>query len=112
MEKFTKEELILQYLADPEKLYRRFWSINKIEPTDELLEAVLDIGDPECTYFYAKYVDETPRDSTREAVCKEPIYAYLYARNVDKGYHEDTWNAVQKSRWYRGRYDDLIAGRG
>lgn len=103
----TKEDLILLFLDDPQKVYRRFMK-GDIKPTNELLKAVLDLGDPELAYSYAAYVDLKPRDSTRKQACKEPIYAYLYARKVDECYHEDTHNAVQKSSWYKRRYADLI----
>ena len=105
----TKEDLIVLYLDNPEKLYKRFWSkIDPVNPTDALLEVVLNIGDPELAYYYSAYVDKKPRDSTRKLACKEPMYAYLYARNIDEGFHEDTYEGVQKSLWYRRRYAESI----
>ena len=49
---------------------------------------------PYYAYAYACYVDEAPRDDTRQAACRDPYYAYRYARDVDKAPRDDTRQAA------------------
>jgi len=69
-------------------------NVNKT-PRDDTREGACK--DPYWAFFYAKYIDKSPRDDTRLAACKFPKYAYWYANDVDKCKHPDTANAVKGS---------------
>ena len=107
MGKLTKEEIILLFLEDPEKLTDEMLDGN-VPKSDEIRTLICDLGDPECAYFYALDIDKSPHTDTRQVACKDPFYAYGYARRVDKKPRKDTWKAVQSNIYCRDEYKRLF----
>jgi len=73
----TKEDIILLFLEDPEKLTTELWNKN-VPKSDEIRTLICELGNPECVYCYAEYIDKKPTDETRTATCKDPWYASCY----------------------------------
>lgn len=87
----TKEDVNLLFIQDPTgTLLKRYMLDYLVVKNDETREAVLETGDRDVAMYYAKYVDECPRDDTREYLCDTPWNAYCYAVNVDKCPRDDT----------------------
>ena len=95
MGKFNKEDIILLFLDDPEKLEYKIWNRN-VPKSDEIRTLICELGDPECAYAYARYIDKSPRSDTRESACKDPLYAYCYTLYVDKSPRSDTRRGASK----------------
>jgi len=125
----TKEDIILLFLENPQKLVGEITKGNVLK-SDEIRTLICDLGDPECAYYYAAVIDKKPtdetrnvvhkdayesiwyaleierkpRDDTRTACCTSSGYAYLYARDIDKKPTEETRNAAYKSSFNKKRY--------
>ena len=99
----TKEDVILLYIANKEKLK---WAITArdFQNSSKLRQAILEIGDPDVSYFYAFYYDKAPKKDTRKLACTDPKEAYWYARNIDKKPRTDTRSAACKSPEYAYYY--------
>ena len=54
----TKEEVILEYLRDVHGLVVAI-TCKDIEPSAEVRQAIIDLGDPWVAYIWAYYIDET-----------------------------------------------------
>ena len=63
-------------------------------PKDDDLREFICTLNPSCAYWYAKFVDRDPHDSTRKASSKDFIHAYNYALEIDKGPHDITRQGV------------------
>ena len=61
-----------------------------VEKNDVTRQFVLDLDNPEISYYYATCIDTEPRDDTRTLCCKDPVYASDYANFVDNGPRDDT----------------------
>ena len=90
MEKLnTKEEVILKYLESRDELLD-YISYNRLKNSKEVRDAVLELGDPEAAYAWARFIDHAPLKDTRAVACKSPEMAYAYAYNVDRVPRVDT----------------------
>jgi len=99
MGKLTKEDIILLFLEDPEKLTTELWNKN-VPKSDEIRTLICELGDSWCVYWYALQIDKKPTDETRTAACKNPGCAYGYAHNVDRKPTDETRTAVCKDFRY------------
>jgi hypothetical protein len=61
------------------------------QPKDETRNA--SINDPFCAFFYALDIDQQPKKNTRNACLIDPYYAFYYARDIDRRPRTDTRNA-------------------
>ena len=95
----NREEIILLFLENPQKLAGKIIKGNVLK-SDEIRTLICKLGSPGCAYFYADYVDKSPRSDTRREACKDSKYAYRYARWVDKSPRSDTREAVCKDPEY------------
>ena len=68
MGKLTKEEIILLFLEDPNKLASAIMRVEAISKSDETRTLICELGDPWCAYYYARCIDKKPTCETRE-VC-------------------------------------------
>ena len=89
----TKEDIILIFLEDPENLAMEIWNEN-VPKSDEIRTLICELGNPDCAYWYAIYIDKGPTDETRTAGCRDPWRAYCYAMNIDKGPTDETRTAA------------------
>ena len=105
MGKITKEDIILLFLEDPEKLADEIWDKN-VPKSDEIRTLICDLGNARCAYSYAEHIDKKPTDETRTAACKDPHEACYYAKNVDKKPTDETRTAVSKDPVYRRWYEE------
>ena len=103
--------MVLEYLKDPKDFGELLWYNPEIvEASDEILEVIIELGDPVLAYNYALRIENKPRDSTRRISCKKPVTAYLYARYVDKCKRGDTEKAASVSRYYAHEYKRHVPG--
>ena len=105
MGKLTKEEIVLLFLDNPQKVSSAIWYGN-VSKSDEIRTLICNLGDPWCAYRYARDIDKSPRSDTRESSCKNPYSAYLYARWVDESPRSDTRQAVQNDLHSKERYEE------
>ena len=91
----TKEDIILVFLDNPNKLATEIWKGN-VPKSDESRTLICNLGDPMCAYYYTSFVDKKPTDETRTVACKTPQCAYGYARDVDKKPTDETRTAACK----------------
>ena len=103
MGKLTKEDIILLFLEDPEKLTTELWNKN-VPKSDEIRTLICELGDSWCVYWYALQIDKKPTDETRTASCRGSDGAYCYAKNVDKKPTNETREATYKDSDYKERY--------
>ena len=103
MGKLTKEDIILLFLEDPDKLETEIWNKN-VPKSDEMRTLICELGSPYCAYCYARDIDKKPTDETRTAACKTAVYAYCYAEYVDKKPTDETRKAAYKDSIYRRMY--------
>ena len=109
----AREELILKYLRNPEKLVEDLMEGDtQIPRSDKLRQLLSDLDSAYVAYCYAYYVDKKPHKLTRQLACKSPNYAFWYARYIDKGYHKDTWAAVKEHRLMNSEYKKFVKGAG
>jgi len=99
----TKEDIILLFLEDPKKLADEIRKGNILK-SDEIRTLICELGNPQCAYWYANYIDVGPTDETRTVCCKDPEEAYYYARFIDRKETRETWLAVQNYRRIRDKY--------
>ena len=103
MGKLTKEDIILLFLEDPEKLTTELWDKN-VPKSDEIRTLICELGNARCAYWYAELIDKKPTDETRTVACKDSKYAYWYAHSVDKKPTDETRTAACKKSgsayWY------------
>jgi len=103
MGKLTKEEIVLLFLDNPQKVSSAIWYGN-VSKSDEIRTLICDLGDPRCAYRYARDIDKSPHPDTRQAACKDPCYAYFYAIGVDRSPHPDTRKGVCKDPYWKAEY--------
>jgi len=129
--KLTKEEVILLFLEDPEKLRKEILAKNIIT-SKEIFEIICNLGNPElaywyyvrsypkekgcqelkdlcCTdslwaYSYARWIQRKPCDLTRQVSCEASDTARWYAIYVDKKPLESTRTAAYKNSWDKSAY--------
>ena len=63
---------------------------------------------PQAAYWFAKIIDEKPRDDTRTASCAHGFWAYFYALNVDKKPCEETKKAANTSELWAAWYSEWV----
>jgi hypothetical protein len=66
---------------------------------------------PKYAYKCAKYIDQQPRDETRNACLINPCYAYFYALDIDQQSRDDTRNASLKDPFFALQYAKFIDQR-
>ena len=79
-------------------------SIKDLPIDDDLRTFVCSLG-PECSCYYAGYVDKKPHSETREGACKDPNWAFKYASVVDNCATPETRAAVYKDSFEKIWYD-------
>jgi len=77
MGKLTKEDIILFFLEDPDKLAGEIWEGN-VPKSDEIRILLCELGNARCAYYYAYYVDKEHTDEIKKVACKDPWYASCY----------------------------------
>ena len=101
MGKLTKEDIILLFLEDPDKLARELWN-ESVPKSDEMRTLICELGSAKCAYWYARDIDKGPTDETRTVACKTPYEAYCYARFIDKKPTDETREGAYKNEgWGR-----------
>ena len=101
----TKEDIILIFLEDPQKLAYEIWKEN-VPKSDEIRTLICELGDPRCAYSYAYCVDRKPIDETRTVACKTPQCAYYYAKHIDKKPTDETRKAAYRTHIYKNWYKE------
>ena len=108
MGKLTKEDIILLFLEDPQKLANEIRREN-VPKSDKIRTLICELGSARCAYYYAYHIDQKPTNETRTATCKEPWYAFLYARDVDKKPTDETrnvaYNVAYKDPYWKREYE-------
>jgi len=107
MEKLSKEDIILIFLENPNLLARKIEE-HKIEKSDEMRQLICELGDPDCAYRYADYIDKVSNNLTRKVACRDSKYAFWYAKHVDNGPHEETRKGACKDPSYALYYASQI----
>ena len=105
MGKLTKEDIILLFLEDPQKLETEIFKEN-VPKSDEIRTLICELGNPWCAYWYAKWVDKKPTDETRTAACKDSKYADWYAQDIDGKPTDETRNAAYKNKRSKKEYEE------
>ena len=83
-----------------------------IDRTPEMRQTIIDLGDPECAYYYSRYIDRYPRRDLRQVACKDPSTALWYSLNVDKKPRKEVREALESledSGWQMATYLDWEA---
>ena len=99
MGKLNKEELILLYLQDPEKVLDSVWE-NKVKRSAETRQIVCSWG-AKYAYYYALNVDKKPHADTRTGACRDlyDVNAYNFLSNLVYG--EETPNVQYHGTTYK-----------
>jgi len=129
----NREDIVLLFLDDPEKLVGEIQNGNLFK-SDEIRTLICELVDPSIAFRYALHVDmcphdltrkiacgspawaqcyaesvdKVPRGDTRNASCKDPKWAYLYAILAEGCWHYETWNAVQKDPYWKDQYERWV----
>jgi len=109
MGKLNKEEVILLFLDNPDKLSCAIADRN-VEVSEEILKTICEFRDPRLAYWY--YVDNFSKEGcqmVKEVCCTKPVWAYSYARWIQKVPCATTRTAACGSstaaRWYAKEVD-------
>jgi len=86
----TKEDIILLFLDDPDKLANKILYGN-VPKSDEIRTLICELRNPGCAYFYAINVDKSPHPDTRQAACKDPYWKERY-----EGWEYSKWGKYYK----------------
>jgi len=98
-----KDDELRTFMCELRPMYA-YWYAYFVDqsPRDDTRTAACK--DPEYAYKYAGYIDNFPREDTRKGACRDPIYAYGYAHCVDESPHEETRKAAYRDPYYKQRY--------